>query len=58
MIADGLYEVKNAEIIAKTHVRLMPLQEMQSILLAVGYSNVRVYRKRKSDWNAIVAKKS
>ncbi len=58
MIADGLYEVKNAEIIAKTHVRLMSLQEIQRILLSVGYSNVRVYRKKKSDWNAIVAQKS
>jgi ubiquinone/menaquinone biosynthesis C-methylase UbiE len=58
MIKDGLYEVENAEIIAKTHVHLVPLQEMQRILLSVGYSNVEVYRKRKSVWNAILAQKS
>lgn len=58
MVKDGLYETKNAEIIAKTHVRLMPLGEMQRILVSVGYGNVKVYRKRKSAWNAIVAQKS
>jgi SAM-dependent methyltransferase len=57
MIMDGSYEVENAEIIAKTHVCLRPLQEMQRILLSVGYSNVKVYRKRKCAWNAIVAQK-
>lgn len=58
MIKDGMYEVENAEIIAKTHVHLVRLQEMQRILLSVGYSNVEVYRKRKSVWNAILAQKS
>ena len=58
MIKDGMYEVENAELIAKTHVRLVPLQEMQRILLSVGYSNVEVYRKRKSVWNVILAQKS
>ncbi len=58
MIKDGVYEVENAEIIAKTHVRLVPLQEMQRILFSAGYSKVAVYRKRKSVWNAILAQKS
>jgi SAM-dependent methyltransferase len=58
MIKDGIYEVENAELIAKTNVRLVPLQEMQRILLSVGYSNVEVYRKRKSVWNVIIAQKS
>ncbi len=57
MIKDGIYEVENAEIIARTNVHLLPLQEMQRILLSVGYSNVQVYRKRKSYWNAIIAQK-
>ena len=57
MIKDGTYEVENAEIIAKTQVHLVPLREMQSILHSAGYSSVKVYRKRKSDWNAIVAQK-
>jgi len=58
MIKDGAYEVENAEIIAKTQVRLVPLQEMQRLLRAAGYSTVKVYRKRKSKWNAILAQKS
>jgi hypothetical protein len=53
-----VYELENAEIIAKTTVNLVPLQEMQRILVSVGYSNVEVYRKRKSVWNSIVAQKT
>jgi ubiquinone/menaquinone biosynthesis C-methylase UbiE len=58
MIKNGVYEVENAEIIAKTQVHLVQLQEMQRILYSVGYSKVGVYRKRKSVWNAILAQKS
>ncbi len=58
MVKDGIYELENAEIIAKTNVHLLPLQEMQRILYSVGYGNVNVYRKKKSYWNAIVAQKS
>jgi ubiquinone/menaquinone biosynthesis C-methylase UbiE len=58
MIKDGTYEVENAEIIAKTQVHLVPLGEMQRILCSVGYGIVKVYRKRKSKWNAILAQKS
>jgi ubiquinone/menaquinone biosynthesis C-methylase UbiE len=57
MIKDGAYEVENAEIIAKTQVRLVPLQEMQTILHSAGYSSVKVFRKRKSKWNAILVQK-
>ena len=58
MVNDGLYEVENAEIIAKTHVHLLSLHELPRILHSVGYSNVKVYRKRKSTWNLILAQKS
>ena len=57
MIKDGVYEVENAEIIAKTQVHLVPLDEMERMLYSVGFSSVKVYRKRKSDWNAILAQK-
>jgi SAM-dependent methyltransferase len=57
MIKDGVYEVENAEIIAKTQVHLVPLNEMERMLYSAGFSSVRVYRKRKSDWNAILAQK-
>jgi ubiquinone/menaquinone biosynthesis C-methylase UbiE len=57
MIQDGVYEVENAEIIAKTQVHLVPLQELKRILDSAGYSMVKVCRKRKSKWNAILAQK-
>jgi ubiquinone/menaquinone biosynthesis C-methylase UbiE len=57
MIKDGVYEVENAEIIAKTKVHLVPLKEMQKILYSAGFSSVNVCRKRKADWNAILAQK-
>jgi ubiquinone/menaquinone biosynthesis C-methylase UbiE len=57
MIKDGLYEVENAEIIAKTQVQLVELEEMQKTLYFAGFSKVKIYRKRKSHWNAILAQK-
>jgi ubiquinone/menaquinone biosynthesis C-methylase UbiE len=58
MIADGAYELKNEELIAKTQVHLVPLQEMQKALISASFGTVKIYRKRKSDWNAILARKS
>jgi ubiquinone/menaquinone biosynthesis C-methylase UbiE len=57
MIKDGVYEVENAEIIAKTQVHLVPLPEIQSMLYSAGFNSVKVFRKRKSDWNAVLAQK-
>jgi hypothetical protein len=33
------------------------MQEMQMMLSSAGFSNVKVYRKKKSNWNAILAQK-
>jgi ubiquinone/menaquinone biosynthesis C-methylase UbiE len=57
MIKDGVYEVENAEIIAKTQVHLVPLHEIRRMLFSAGFSSVKVFRKRKSDWNAVLAHK-
>ncbi len=57
MIKDGIFEVKHASTIAKTQVKLLPLQEMQLILSSCGFVNVQTFRKRSSDWNVIVAQK-
>jgi ubiquinone/menaquinone biosynthesis C-methylase UbiE len=57
MIKDGAYELENAEIIAKTQVHLVPLHEIQRMLYSAGFSGVWVYRKRKSYWNVVLAKK-
>jgi ubiquinone/menaquinone biosynthesis C-methylase UbiE len=57
MVKNGVYEVENAEIIAKTQVHLFSLEEMERMLYSSGFRSVKVYRKRKSDWNAILAQK-
>jgi ubiquinone/menaquinone biosynthesis C-methylase UbiE len=46
MILDGVYEEKNAELITKTHVKLMLLEEIQKILRICGFSQVTIYRKK------------
>ncbi len=58
MVKDGVYELENADMIAKAHVRLIPLQEIQIMLHSLGFANVKVFTKAKSPWNAILAQKS
>jgi ubiquinone/menaquinone biosynthesis C-methylase UbiE len=57
MVKDGLYEVENAEAIAKAHVRLVPLREIEEILRSVGFVNVKVFTKGRSPWNVVFAQK-
>ncbi len=56
MIKNGKFEVENAEIIAKTHVKLRSLDELQGLLEAAGF-NVEVSRKPNSPWNVVAAQK-
>lgn len=57
MIKDGSFEIENAEVIKKTHVKLASLQEIKSILEEQGFMSIKVFRKRNSAWNAVIAKK-
>jgi ubiquinone/menaquinone biosynthesis C-methylase UbiE len=57
MIKDGVYDVKDAEIIEKTHLHLFPLEEIKAMLYAAGFVAVEVFRKDESPWNAFVATK-
>jgi SAM-dependent methyltransferase len=57
MIKDGVYDVKDAEIIKKTHLRLFPLEEIKAMLESAGFVAVEVLRKDGSPWNAFVATK-
>lgn len=57
LVKDGVDDVKQAKIIAKTHVHLVPLDEIRCMLQAAGFLNVEVFRKEQSPWNAIVAQK-
>jgi ubiquinone/menaquinone biosynthesis C-methylase UbiE len=57
MVKDGVFEIENAETIAKTHVHLLPLAEIKELLRSESFVSVKVFRKRKSPWNAILAQK-
>ena len=57
MVKDGVYEVENAEIIEKTQVHIVPLEEIRSILQSVGFADVQVFTKAESPWNAVLAQK-
>ena len=57
MIKDGIYEIENEEIIAKTHVNLIPLTEIKSILQSIGFINIDIITKKKSAWNTVIAQK-
>jgi SAM-dependent methyltransferase len=57
MIKDGFYEKENKETIAKSHVRLMSLQKIKRILESAGFTNVEIFTKSGSAFNAILAQK-
>lgn len=57
MIKDGKYEVEQAKLIEQTHVRLIPLKEIQQALWRAGFVAVQVFTKVASPWNAVLAKK-
>ena len=57
MIKDGKYEIENAETIAKAHVKLLSMQEIEIVLHSAGFINVRIFRKPCSPWNVIIAQK-
>ena len=57
MIKNGKYELENAEIISETHVKLVPLTEIKSILHSIGFINIEIFQKNESSWNAIIAQK-
>ena len=57
MIKDGSFEIKNAEIIKQTHVKLVRLKKIQKMLTEQGFVEVKVFRKKNSAWNAVIAQK-
>ncbi len=57
MVKDGVYEVEHAKLIEKTHVCLLPLEEIRDLLLSVGFATVQVVTEAGSPWNAFIAQK-
>jgi ubiquinone/menaquinone biosynthesis C-methylase UbiE len=58
MVADGKYEVENAKLIAETHVRLIPLEEIRKAMHFAGFVAVQVFTKPESPWNGVLAQKA
>jgi hypothetical protein len=56
MIKDGAYDVRDAEIIQKSHLHLFRLEEITAMLKTTGFV-ADVFRKEGSPWNAVVATK-
>ncbi len=57
MVKDGVSDVKRADLIKKTHVQLVKLDDIVSMLGSVGFVDVEVNRKPDSAWNTVTAKK-
>ncbi|MFH0960620.1 MAG: class I SAM-dependent methyltransferase [Pseudomonadota bacterium] len=57
MVKDGVYEVENAKLIEKTHVHLIPLQEIRNVMLSIGFVDVQVFTETGSPWNAVLTQK-
>jgi ubiquinone/menaquinone biosynthesis C-methylase UbiE len=58
MIKDGNYERENAQTIAKTHVQLYTLPNLQQLLESAGLTDVKTFRKPNSLWNVLLTKKA
>jgi ubiquinone/menaquinone biosynthesis C-methylase UbiE len=58
MIKDGRYEVDNAQTITRAHVRLLALEELETLLRSAGFCKVEILRKARSPWNVLLAKKA
>jgi len=58
MVKDGVYDVKSAKTIEQAHVRLIPLDEIKTTALSVGFADVQIFTKKGSPWNAVLAQKT
>jgi SAM-dependent methyltransferase len=58
MIRDCVYEVNNADMIEKSHVRLLPVEKIQCLLESAGFAEVKTFRRNNSAWNVILAEKT
>jgi len=57
MIKDGSFEIKNAKLIKQTHVKLVRLKKLQKMIKEQGFVDVKVFRKKNSAWNVVIAQK-
>lgn len=58
LVQDGIHDVEYEKMIRETHVHLIPLEEIQNTMRALGFSDIQVSVKNESGWNAILAEKA
>ena len=52
-----MFGVTTAKVVEETHVKLLPLTEIQNVLYSAGFREVQLFTLADSPWNAIVAEK-
>ena len=57
MMKDGSYELEHADMIKKTGVKLLSLEEMEQVLRRSGFVDVEIFLKKEFAWNSIKARK-
>jgi len=57
LVNELLYGVTPAKLVEETKVKLFPLEEIQTVMQSVGFVDVQVFTKAKSDWNAVLAQR-
>jgi len=57
LVNELLYGVTPTKIIEETHVKLYPLEEIKKVMQSVGFDDVQIFTRVKSDWNAVRAQK-
>ena len=57
MVKDGVHDIKSAKTIEEAHVRLISLEETKNMLQSIGFTDVQIFIKANSPWNAVLAQK-
>jgi len=51
------YGATSAKVVEETHVKLVPLEEIRTLMQSAGFVDAQLFTDSNSDWNAIVAQK-
>jgi ubiquinone/menaquinone biosynthesis C-methylase UbiE len=57
LVNELMYGVTSAKIIEETHVKLYPMEKIESLLRTAGFADVQVFVEGGSPWNTIIAQK-
>ncbi len=57
LVNEMMYGVSPAKVVKETHVKLIPLEEIQNAMRSVGFADIQVFTEVGSPWNAFLAQK-